>query len=176
MVAYPDNYASYTPHKLAPSLKMPTGHFLNARPLFVSTGFCSPASLLTILFIFIGVRDCFAIQCILYSKPPCGLLILSGLTPTYKGLSPSGKSHTCFGLSQKDLYFWTFSTAYNKCVLHDAHAGHTHACNCNNDNTLRCFVFSLCYSYRLYVMRYVKKSLEYFIIVYTFVISNKEFL
>jgi len=95
--------------------------------LFVSTGFCSPASLLTLVFIFIRVRDCFAIQCILYNKPPCGLLTLSGLTPTYKGLSPSGKTHTCYGLSQKDLYFWTFSTAYNKCALHDAQAGHTHA-------------------------------------------------
>jgi len=31
------------------------------------------------------------------------------------------------------LYFWTFSTAYNKCVLHDAHAGHTQACKTNAD-------------------------------------------
>ncbi|MEI6436718.1 MAG: hypothetical protein WCP32_17985 [Bacteroidota bacterium] len=65
------------------------------------------------------------LQCILYSKPPCGLLILSGHTPTYKGLSPSGKSHTCIWLSENDLYFWTFSTAYNKWALHDAHAGRT---------------------------------------------------
>ena len=33
------------------------------------------------------------LQCIPHGKPPCGLLILPGVTPVYKGFEPSGKIH-----------------------------------------------------------------------------------
>jgi len=31
------------------------------------------------------------LQCIPHGKPPCHLLMLPGVTPAHKGLSPSGK-------------------------------------------------------------------------------------
>jgi len=72
--------------------------------LFVSTGFCCPVSLLTLVFIFIRVRDCFAIQCILYSIPPCGLLILPGV-PGVKGtFAPWKIAHSL--LARKSLFVY----------------------------------------------------------------------
>jgi len=59
MVAYPDNYASYTVS--VRQYRILQSHFL---------------------------------QCIPYGKPPCGLLILSGPTPTYKGLPAFGRQVT----------------------------------------------------------------------------------
>ena len=41
------------------------------------------------------------------------------------------------GFLNKELYFWTFSTAYNKCALYDAHAGHTRAWSRNNAGNKR---------------------------------------
>jgi hypothetical protein len=58
------------------------------------------------------------LQCIGRPKPPCHLLILPGVTPAYKGFTPSGKTTlVAFMLSKVYLYIWTFSTAYNKCAL-----------------------------------------------------------
>ena len=58
------------------------------------------------------------LQCLSHPKPPCHLLILLSVTPMYKGLTPSGKIHSLkISFLSENLYFRSFSRAYNECAL-----------------------------------------------------------
>ena len=63
------------------------------------------------------------LQCILRSKPPCGLLMFRDVTPAHKGLAPSGKITPISLLSKLNLYFWNIYRALKWVCA--AHAGHT---------------------------------------------------
>jgi hypothetical protein len=61
------------------------------------------------------------LQCLGRPKPPCHLLILLGVAPVPlfgKGLAPSGKIHPPISsFIPENLYFRSFSRAYNECAL-----------------------------------------------------------
>jgi len=87
--------------------------------LFVSTGFCSPASLLTILFIFNGARDCFSIHCCRYRQPACQhLLAVREINPPVRVFHPLEISQTCYNTIKKRFVFLIFFNSIHKfCVM-----------------------------------------------------------
>jgi hypothetical protein len=65
------------------------------------------------------------LQCMGRPKPPCHLLILLGVTPAYKGFTPSGKIHTCCLLLLKFICIFRLFQELTTSVR-AAHAGRTH--------------------------------------------------
>jgi hypothetical protein len=66
------------------------------------------------------------LQCMGHPKPPCHLLILPGVTPVYKGLTPSGKIHSFLvSLCIRKFVFSKFFKSLQR--VRAAYAGRTHA-------------------------------------------------
>ena len=68
------------------------------------------------------------LQCLGCPKPPCHLLMLQGVTPVHKGLTPPGKIHTCCLFLRKFICIFRLFPELTTSVR-AAHAGRTHRIN-----------------------------------------------